>query len=137
MAVIVGFLVVHVALSLLVPRTLWAMLSGGPRLPKRERGAVRSAFRPDAVPDAALLDEHRGLIRGLQRRGLLRGAVSLGSLALLSGCKLEDSAAVKGALMRISEFNDRVQGWIFDPKQAGAGIPGFDGAEAAAVQRVL
>ena len=33
MAVIVGFLVVHVALSLLVPRTLWAMLAGGPRLP--------------------------------------------------------------------------------------------------------
>ena len=32
MTVIVGFLIVHVALSLLVPRTLWAMLSGGPRL---------------------------------------------------------------------------------------------------------
>ena len=30
MSVIVGFLVVHVALSLLVPRTLWAMLTGGP-----------------------------------------------------------------------------------------------------------
>ncbi len=32
MAVLVGFLVVHVALSVLVPRTLWAMLSGGPSL---------------------------------------------------------------------------------------------------------
>jgi thiosulfate reductase cytochrome b subunit len=32
MAIIVGFLVVHVALALLVPRTLWAMLTGGPRL---------------------------------------------------------------------------------------------------------
>ena len=32
MTVIVGFLVVHVALSLLVPSTLWAMLQGGPRL---------------------------------------------------------------------------------------------------------
>jgi thiosulfate reductase cytochrome b subunit len=29
MSVIVGFLMVHVALSLLVPQTLWAMLSGG------------------------------------------------------------------------------------------------------------
>jgi thiosulfate reductase cytochrome b subunit len=38
MAVIVGFLVVHVALSLLVPSTLWAMLTGGPRLdPSRRR----------------------------------------------------------------------------------------------------
>ena len=32
MAVIVGFLVVHVALSLLVPSTLRAMVTGGPRL---------------------------------------------------------------------------------------------------------
>ena len=35
MAVIVGFLIVHVALALLVPRTLWAMVTGGPRLPAR------------------------------------------------------------------------------------------------------
>jgi thiosulfate reductase cytochrome b subunit len=35
MCVIVGFLIVHVALSLLVPQTLWAMLSGGPRLQPR------------------------------------------------------------------------------------------------------
>jgi thiosulfate reductase cytochrome b subunit len=32
MSVIVGFMVVHVLLSLLVPRTLLAMLTGGPRL---------------------------------------------------------------------------------------------------------
>jgi thiosulfate reductase cytochrome b subunit len=37
MAVIVGFLAVHVALALLVPRTLWAMIAGGPRLEKRVR----------------------------------------------------------------------------------------------------
>jgi thiosulfate reductase cytochrome b subunit len=39
MSVIVGFLVVHVALSLLVPSTLRAMLTGGPRLPRR--GTIR------------------------------------------------------------------------------------------------
>jgi thiosulfate reductase cytochrome b subunit len=32
MSVIVGFVVVHVALAVLVPSTLWAMLTGGPRL---------------------------------------------------------------------------------------------------------
>jgi thiosulfate reductase cytochrome b subunit len=32
MAVIVAFLIVHVLLSILVPSTLWAMLSGGPRV---------------------------------------------------------------------------------------------------------
>ena len=35
MAVIVGFLVAHVALAFLVPSTLWAMLTGGPRLPRK------------------------------------------------------------------------------------------------------
>jgi thiosulfate reductase cytochrome b subunit len=34
MTVIVGFLVVHVALAVLVPKTLLAMLTGGPRLPR-------------------------------------------------------------------------------------------------------
>ena len=37
MSVIVGFVLVHVALSLLVPQTLWSMLTGGPRL---QRGRV-------------------------------------------------------------------------------------------------
>jgi thiosulfate reductase cytochrome b subunit len=35
MAVIVGFLVVHVAPALLVPKTLWAMMAGGPRVAPR------------------------------------------------------------------------------------------------------
>jgi thiosulfate reductase cytochrome b subunit len=39
MSVIVGFLIVHVALSLLVPRTLWAMMSGGPRLRARSNAS--------------------------------------------------------------------------------------------------
>lgn len=39
MAVIVGFLVVHVALALLVPRTLLAMVAGGPRVPSRRAAA--------------------------------------------------------------------------------------------------
>ena len=35
MSVIVGFLLVHVALAVFVPRTLWAMLTGGPRVKAR------------------------------------------------------------------------------------------------------
>lgn len=41
MAVIVGFLFVHVTLALLVPKTLWAMLNGGPRLGTPKAGAPR------------------------------------------------------------------------------------------------
>lgn len=47
MAVIVGFLLVHVALALLVPRTLWAMLAGGPRLATGKAG--RSQIAEGAV----------------------------------------------------------------------------------------
>ncbi len=32
MAIILGFLAIHVTLSLLVPKTMWAMLFGGPKL---------------------------------------------------------------------------------------------------------
>lgn len=47
MAVIVGFMVVHVALALLVPSTIKAMLTGGPRLaPPAARGEVRPGARP-------------------------------------------------------------------------------------------
>ncbi len=35
MSMICGFIVVHVALSILVPSTLWAMIAGGPRLARR------------------------------------------------------------------------------------------------------
>jgi thiosulfate reductase cytochrome b subunit len=37
MAILVGFLVVHVALALIVPRTILAMLTGGPRLPRETK----------------------------------------------------------------------------------------------------
>lgn len=43
MAFIVGFLVVHVALAFLVPRTLLSMLSGGPRVQSRRRAVIEAA----------------------------------------------------------------------------------------------
>ena len=45
MAILVGFLAVHVALSLLVPRTLWAMLTGGPRVPLARTTSEAEAAR--------------------------------------------------------------------------------------------
>lgn len=39
MAAILGFLLVHVALALLVPKTLVAMVTGGPRIPERAQPA--------------------------------------------------------------------------------------------------
>lgn len=42
MVVIVGFLIVHVVLAFLVPKTIWAMLGGGPRLPPSAQARVVS-----------------------------------------------------------------------------------------------
>jgi thiosulfate reductase cytochrome b subunit len=56
MAAIVGFLLVHVALALLVPRTLAAMVTGGPALPSDPAPSVPSGAPPavplEASPDA-------------------------------------------------------------------------------------
>jgi thiosulfate reductase cytochrome b subunit len=43
MAAIVGFVLVHVALALIVPQTLVAMLRGGPRVPKDEAPSSANA----------------------------------------------------------------------------------------------
>lgn len=39
MAGLVSFLVIHVALAVLVPKTIWAMLAGGPRVGEKEARA--------------------------------------------------------------------------------------------------
>ena len=64
---------------------------------------------------AEIRPELRRAEGALQRRGLLRGGLSLGALTMLTGCNLQDGTAVDKALWAISRFNDRVQGWLFDP----------------------
>ncbi|QEL11939.1 molybdopterin-dependent oxidoreductase [Kushneria phosphatilytica] len=49
----------------------------------------------------------------VQRRLLLRGSLSLGALAMLSGCNLQDGDSVDRVLWSMSRFNDRVQAWLF------------------------
>jgi DMSO/TMAO reductase YedYZ molybdopterin-dependent catalytic subunit len=84
---------------------------------------MKSFFRPDKVPDRAILREHRKVIHSLQRRRLLRGGLSLGALAMLTGCDAQDSDAIGAVLQRFSLLNDRVQGWIFDPQKLAPTYP--------------
>ena len=76
---------------------------------------IRSPFRPSMPPDPAILDNHRPLIRSLQRRGLLRGGLSLGALTMLTGCDVSSDSSIEAALRAVSRFNDRVQALLFDP----------------------
>jgi len=84
---------------------------------------MNSLFRPTIGPNAAILDDHKPLIRSLERRGLIRGGISLGALTLLTGCDIGDTTAVGKALRAISSLNDRVQEAIFDPDHLAPEYP--------------
>ena len=84
---------------------------------------MTSLFRPARRPDPAILDDHRPLIRSLQRRGLLRGGLSLGALTMLTGCDVAKPHAVEAALQAISAFNDQVQALLFDPDRLAPTYP--------------
>ncbi|HTW26844.1 MAG TPA: molybdopterin-dependent oxidoreductase [Acetobacteraceae bacterium] len=84
---------------------------------------MKSPFRPDTVPDPAILGLHRPLIRSLRRRGLIRGGFSLGALAMLTGCDVHRPEAVESALLAVSRWNDQVQAWLFDPNHLAPTYP--------------
>ena len=56
-------------------------------------------------------------IKSLERRGLIRGGLSLGALSLLTGCDLGTHTGVNAALWAMMRFNDRVQALLFDPNR--------------------
>ena len=70
-----------------------------------------------------LLKDAGRLLAVPARRRFLGGGVTLGSLAMLTGCNVTDSKAAESLLMRISRFNDRVQGWLFDPNRLAPTYP--------------
>jgi DMSO/TMAO reductase YedYZ molybdopterin-dependent catalytic subunit len=84
---------------------------------------MKSRFRPGVLPDPAILDDHRPLLRTLERRGLIRGTLSLGALSLLTGCDVSRPASVDAALLAISRFNDGVQALLFDPNHLAPTYP--------------
>jgi DMSO/TMAO reductase YedYZ molybdopterin-dependent catalytic subunit len=67
-------------------------------------------------PPIALAD-HRTALSRLERRGLLRGGFSVGALALLTGCNLQDGDGFDRVLWAMSRWNDTVQAWLFDPNR--------------------
>jgi DMSO/TMAO reductase YedYZ molybdopterin-dependent catalytic subunit len=62
-----------------------------------------------------LIREAASLLEKPARRQFLRGALSLGSLVMLTGCDITDGNSAEGALRHVSTFNDRVQAALFNP----------------------
>jgi DMSO/TMAO reductase YedYZ molybdopterin-dependent catalytic subunit len=84
---------------------------------------MRPPLRPKLISEATILDDHRTVIKSLTRRGLIRGGLSLGALAVLTGCDVHRPAAVEAALLAISRLNDRVQALLFDPNKLAPTYP--------------
>src|SRR6266436_4380746 len=79
------------------------------------RAPSTSIFRPKQRIDRTVIEENRALIDKIDRRGVLRGALSLGALTLLGGCDVTDNAGLQTVLRGVSGWNDRVQGFLFRP----------------------
>jgi DMSO/TMAO reductase YedYZ molybdopterin-dependent catalytic subunit len=79
------------------------------------RTPSRSVFRPKRGIDQDVLKENRGLVEQIDRRKVLRGAVSLGALTFLTGCDVSENSQVQTVLRGVSAWNDKVQSVIFRP----------------------
>lgn len=65
------------------------------------------------APEKIRLADHRTALVKVERRLVLRSALSLGALSMLAGCDLQDNDSVDKALWAMSRWNDRVQALLF------------------------
>ena len=79
------------------------------------RTRTPSIFRPRKAIDQRVLTDNRALVDDINRRNVLRGAVSLGALTMLTGCDVSEIDPVQQALRAVSSWNVRVQEAIFRP----------------------
>ncbi|MDR3373125.1 MAG: molybdopterin-dependent oxidoreductase [Ancalomicrobiaceae bacterium] len=74
-----------------------------------------SLFRPKTGVDQGAFEANRRLVDDINRRGILRGTLSLGGLVMLTGCEAGHDGAINSALRAVSELNDSVQAALFRP----------------------
>ena len=79
--------------------------------------------KPAKVMDASFVAHRSTRIQSLERRLFLRQSLSVGALALLSGCDLTDDEGVQNVLTAMSSWNDRAQGWLFNPNRLAPEFP--------------
>jgi DMSO/TMAO reductase YedYZ molybdopterin-dependent catalytic subunit len=69
-------------------------------------------------------DAHRSpRIASMERRLFLGRGLSVGALALLSGCDLTGDDGVQRVLSAMSKWNDGAQAWLFDPSRLAPEFP--------------
>jgi DMSO/TMAO reductase YedYZ molybdopterin-dependent catalytic subunit len=72
---------------------------------------------------AVSMDEIRPELIRVSRRGLVSRGLSLGGLALLTGCDLSTRSGVDAALWSMMRFDDKVQAALFSPNRLAQTYP--------------
>ncbi|HBQ6197255.1 TPA: molybdopterin-dependent oxidoreductase [Enterobacter ludwigii] len=75
----------------------------------------------DIIKEATLLINKQLTQEG--RRRFLKQGLTLGGIAMLTGCDISDNATVERSLSNISRFNDRIQAWLFNDIQLAPVYP--------------
>ena len=75
------------------------------------------------VDQNLLIKDAAKLLPDPSRRRFLRGGLSVGALTVLTGCNVVDGISAEKVLRKISEFNDGVQAWLFDPNRLAQTYP--------------
>ncbi len=70
-----------------------------------------------AIDRESLIIDVRRQLDAPSRRLFGKRILTLGGLAMLTGCSLSDDASVEAFLSRVSRMNDKVQAWLFDPNR--------------------
>src|SRR5258708_2297046 len=105
------------------PRACAPWLSVVDLNPLRRNPMSRIRKRIPGVDPQLLIRDAAKLMPDPTRRLFLRGGASLGALAFLAGCDIVDGSSADAALQNISYFNDRVQGWLFNPNRLAQTYP--------------
>ncbi|MCP3717771.1 molybdopterin-dependent oxidoreductase [Paraburkholderia sp. CNPSo 3281] len=71
----------------------------------------------------SIIKDVRSELKSPARRLLGRQILTLGGIAMLSGCDLSNDKSVNTALRKMSFFNDRVQALLFDPNKMAPTYP--------------
>ena len=73
--------------------------------------------------EAGLAAHAAPLVARIERRLFLKQGLSLGAIALLSGCELTDDDSVQKVLTSMSRWNDGAQAWLFNPNKLAPEYP--------------
>ena len=71
----------------------------------------------------SIIKDVRSELKSPARRLLGKQILTLGGIAMLSGCDLSSDKSVNTALRKMSFFNDRVQALLFDPNKLAPTYP--------------